>query len=113
MEIQDKLDLKKALAKDGLKLSVRDLNTVVVHFDTSARKIHKKHYYDKIGARGIYSLIFISIVIWTLILKEYWLMLFSLILAVYNTIHLLANYVFYKNNFSDRPINPKPRVEQS
>lgn len=113
MELQDKLDLKKALKKDGLNLSVRELNTVVVHFDTSAKKIHRKHYYDKIGTRGIYSFIFVILTIIALALKQYYFMLLIAVFAVYNTIHFLSNYVFYKNKFSDRPINPERRVEQS
>lgn len=113
MEVQDKLDLKKDLKRLGLEVSVRDLNVIVVHFDKAAKKIHRKYYMRKIGMRSIYSIIFILMGVVAL-LNSYWIfMTLNLVIAVYNTIHLISNYVFYKNNFSDNPIKPKPRVEQT
>lgn len=108
MTVKDKVDLnEKVFSRTGDPLGIEALKEIEKFIDKRERDIQKDFWLTKIGIRGIYVVIFGVIGTYSLFFIDWVFTVLMTVIAIYNLIHTLSHWVFYKNNFTVKNVEKK------
>lgn len=101
MHLYDKLKIKNRLRKEqNLNLKPEQLKIIEEEFDEKINQVQREYFYSKITIRVIYLLLFGIISTASFFFVDSWIFTgIMLLLFVYNFIHALQDYIFYRRNF--------------
>ena len=101
MQINEKVMMRKRIDNNtGVKLTIPVMTELEEIIDERERKIQKDFWLTKIGIRGIYVVIFGIIGTYSLFFIDWKFTSIMAVIAIYNLIHTLSHWVFYRNNFT-------------